>query len=88
MKSFALYTAARLGLFVAAFALVWLVAFSWLEWNDVTALWTALIALVVSSVASLLLLGGIRARFASQVQTRAERMAQRVDEARRAEDVD
>ena len=88
MKPFVLYTLARVLLFAAAWALVWAVASVWLEWSSVTALWTALLAMAVSSVASLWLLRGLRQRLAVHVQGRAERMHARYDAAKRKEDVD
>lgn len=88
MSTFVRYTLARLALFVIAFGLVWLVAFNWIAWTEVTILWTALIALVLSAVASIVLLRGMRDELAQQVQGRAERMSQRIEESRRAEDVD
>ena len=88
MRPFLLYTLARVLLFAATWGLVWLVASAWLEWSSVTALWTALIAMVVSSVASLVLLRGLRERFATQVQDRAGRIQARYDAAKRREDVD
>ena len=88
MRPFLLYTLARVLLFAATWGLVWLVASAWLEWSSVTALWTALIAMVVSSVASLVLLRGLRERFAAQVQDRAGRIQARYDAAKRREDVD
>jgi membrane protein implicated in regulation of membrane protease activity len=86
VKPFVVYTLARLLLFLAAWALVWAVTSIWVEWNSVTALWTALVALAISAVASLVLLRGLRDRFALQVQDRAQRIARRYDAAKRKED--
>jgi uncharacterized membrane protein YdjX (TVP38/TMEM64 family) len=88
VKPFVLYTLARVLLFAAAWALVWAVASVWLAWSSVTALWTALLAMVVSSVASLWLLRGLRQRLAVHVQGRAQRIQARYETARRKEDVD
>jgi hypothetical protein len=88
VKPFLLYTLARVLLFAAAWGVVWLVASIWLEWTSVTALWTALIAMVVSSVASLVLLRGVRQRFAAQVQDRAGLLQARYEASKRREDVD
>jgi uncharacterized membrane protein YdjX (TVP38/TMEM64 family) len=88
VKPFVLYTLARVLLFAAAWALVWAIASVWLEWSTVTALWTALLAMVVSSVVSLWLLRGLRERLAVHVQGRAERMRTRYEAAKRKEDVD
>ncbi|MDQ4085984.1 MAG: DUF4229 domain-containing protein [Actinomycetota bacterium] len=88
MKPFLLYTLARVLLFAAAWALVWLVASVWLQWSSVTALWTALLAMVVSSLASLFLLRGLRQQLAVRVQGGAQRAQQRYDASKRKEDLD
>lgn len=88
MKPFLTYTLARLGLFVAAYAVVWLIASIWLDFSAITNLWVMLIALVVSAFAAMALLGGLRQQLALTVQQRAERMTKRIEESRRAEDVD
>lgn len=82
------YTLARLVLFGAAFGLVWLVAFNWLEWNSLGILWTTMIALAISSVAALIFLRGMRDELAEQMRNHTSRLGQRIDRARRAEDVD
>lgn len=86
MKLFARYTLARVLLFAASWAVVWLVASIWLEWSSVTALWTALIALLVSSVASFVLLRGMRERMAAGVQAGSGRVRQRYRESQERED--
>ncbi|MGH3360330.1 MAG: DUF4229 domain-containing protein [Nocardioidaceae bacterium] len=88
MKPFVLYTLARMGLFLLAFGLIWLAGFSFFEWNSINVLWTMLIALAVSAVAGIVLLRGLREKLAANVQQRAERLTQRFEEQRRAEDVD
>ena len=86
MKALALYTLARLALFGVAFGVVWLVASRWLDWNEITVLWTALIALVVSAIASWLLLGRLRDAVAAEVEGRARRVAAAYESSRSAED--
>ena len=88
MKPFVTYALARFGLFLVSFGLVWLVCFSWLEWNSLTVLWTMLVALVLSAVVGVVLLRGMRERLAANVQQRAERMSKRFEESRSAEDID
>lgn len=88
VKPFLAYTGARVLLFAGAWGLVWLVASAWLTWSPVTALWTALLAMVVSSLASLIVLRGPRARLAESVQARATRMQRRFEESKRREDVE
>ena len=67
MKPFLLYTLARVALFAASFGLVWLVFGHWIEWGAISALYTAIIAMVISSVVALLVLGSLRDDFAVQV---------------------
>lgn len=86
MRSFVLYTLARLVLFLLAFGLVWAVGFGWLSWDQLTVLWTALVALALSGVASYWVLGRLRDDFATDVDRRARRIAERIEESRRAED--
>ncbi len=86
MRSFVGYTLARMAVFGVAFGLVWAVGFSWLTWDQLTVLWTALVALAVSAVVSYWLLAGLRDRLARDVDSRARRIADRFEEARRAED--
>ena len=51
-------------------------------------LWALIIALAISGVGSYFLLNRQRQALALRVQTRAERMTQRIDEMRAAEDQD
>lgn len=88
MTPFISYTLARLGLFVIAFALVWLIAFQWLPWNSVTALATATLAMILSAIASLFLLRGLRERLAVSLHERATAVRESVDRSRRREDID
>jgi membrane protein implicated in regulation of membrane protease activity len=90
VKYFVLYTLARVGLFVAAFALIWLLIFAWVAWSTVSLLWTVLVAAVLSSIASIFVLRRLRERFAVVVEQRAtritSRMGARLEESRRKED--
>ena len=88
MKVFALYTLARLGLFCVAYGLIWLIFFQWIEWDALSAFYTAIIALVLSAIASFLLLGGLRDALALQVQERAGRARSSFEARRSAEDDD
>jgi len=88
VKPFVLYTLARLALFAAAFGLVWLVFGHWIEWGAVSALYTAIIAMVISSVVALFVLGSLRDDFAVQVSDRADRAKAAFEARRAAEDVD
>ncbi|MBW9204551.1 DUF4229 domain-containing protein [Mumia sp. zg.B53] len=88
MSAFVRYTLARLGFFAVAFVVVGLVSSIWLEVSDVTVLWVALIALAISAVASFFLLGGLREEVAVSLKARADKMNDRLEAARGAEDVD
>lgn len=88
MKPFLAYTAARLGLFVVAYGVVWLIASIWLEFSTLTNLWVVIIALALSSVVSIFALGRLRGELAANVHQRASRMSKKIEESRSAEDVD
>ena len=88
MKAFWTYTLARLAVFGATFGVVWLIASIWVEWGNLTSLLVLLVSLVLSSVISIFALAGLRDRLAKNVQERAARMTQRIEESRNAEDVD
>lgn len=88
MKAFAIYTALRLAMFVACYALFGLL-YVWLIGDSGGALfWPFLAAIVVSSVLSLKFLAPQRQRFADVVQARAERATSRFEEMRAKEDED
>ncbi|GAA2075491.1 hypothetical protein GCM10009821_13240 [Aeromicrobium halocynthiae] len=88
MSLLAKFTLARVGIFLVTYVLMWGVGQFFLEWGQLTNLVILLLALFVSSIASLFLLADMRAQLAQRVQGRAERMNERVEESRRAEDVD
>lgn len=88
MRTFALYTLARVALFAVTFGLIWLVVNRWLEWSAISILYTAIIAMVVSSIVSLLVLGSLRDSFAADVSQRADRLKAAYDARRAAEDAD
>lgn len=88
MSLLAKFTLARLGIFLVTYVLMWGVGQFFLEWGTLTNLVILLLALFVSSIASLFLLADMRAQLAQRIQGRAERMNERVEESRRAEDVD
>lgn len=88
MKAFWTYTLARLAVFGATFGVVWLIASIWVEWGNLTSLLVLLVSLVLSSVISIFALAGLRDRLAKNVQERAARMTQRIEESRHAEDID
>lgn len=88
MKVFAVYTLARLGLFLAVYGLIWLVFGHWIAWNSLSALYTAIIAMVISSLVAFATLSSLRDRLAVQVEQRAHRAKVAFDARRSAEDDD
>jgi hypothetical protein len=88
VKEFAVYTLARIGLFVATYAVIAGIYMLLAGTDHVPVLWPLLAAAVVSAVASLYLLKGPRARFAARVDARARAATQRFEEARAKEDRD
>ncbi len=88
MKAFWTYTLARFAVFAACFVVIWLLSQIWLDSSTVANIWVLLISLVVSSVISVFLLAGLRDKLALNVHERATRMTERIEESRRAEDID
>ena len=88
MKEFAVYTVARLGLFVASYAVVVGVYMIFAGTHSVPLLWPFFVAVVISAVASYYLLKGPRERFAARVERRAAAASRRFEEARAKEDRD
>jgi hypothetical protein len=86
VKDFAVYTLARIGLFVASFAVIAGVWALVTRSTSVPWLWPLLLAAVVSALASYHWLRGPRERFAARVDERATNMARRFDEVRARED--
>lgn len=86
VKEFWIYTGLRLAMFAASFGIVVGV---WALFTDaVPLLWALIVALVASGLGSYFLLNAQRQALANRVQTRAERMTQRIEEMRAAEDRD
>ena len=73
VKEFVTYTAARLGLFAACYAVV-LGVTALLTDGPLPVLWPLVVAAVVSTVLAAFLLRDMRERFADKVTARAERM--------------
>jgi hypothetical protein len=88
LKFFGLYTLARAALFAVVFGLIWLVIGRSVEWNAVSGLYTALIAMVVSSMIALLGLRGLRGRAAEDLAARVGRAKASLEARRSAEDDD
>jgi membrane protein implicated in regulation of membrane protease activity len=88
MKAFWMYTLARLGVFLATWAVLWGISRLVFADSTVLDLWVLLVALIVSSVISILALRTLRDRVAIKLQERAQSLNDRIEESRRAEDVD
>ena len=88
MKEFFVYTLARIGLFVASYALIVGVYLLVTGGDKVPLLWPLLLAAVVSSIASVYLLRQMRERFAAVIDRRAKAASARFEEARAKEDTD
>jgi len=88
VRSFLLYTAARFGLFLATFGLIWLVVGWFLPWTSRNIVFTGVLAVLLSAVASIYLLRGLRDDLAQSARSRAEEMTARLERARSKEDVD
>jgi len=85
VKEFAVYTAARLGLFVVTYAVIIGVYLLVSGEDQVPLFWPFLLAVVVSSVASVVLLRRQRDRFAQVVERRAQRNVARAAAVREEE---
>ncbi|GAA3535373.1 hypothetical protein AFL01nite_07600 [Aeromicrobium flavum] len=88
MKAFWTYTLARLGVFLVTWAVLWGISRLVFEDSTVLDLWVLLVALIVSSIISILTLRTLRDRVAVKLQERAQSLNDRIEESRRAEDVD
>jgi uncharacterized membrane protein YccC len=86
VKEFVVYTAMRIGLFLASLVVV--VGVWTLISDRVPVLWAFVIALVLSGLASYFLLRRQREAFARRVERRAERMQERFEQMKSKEDVD
>jgi len=86
VREFVIYTALRIGLFVASLVVV--VGVWMLLADTVPILWPLVISFVVSGLASYFLLNRQREAFARRVERRAERMQERFEEMKSKEDVD
>jgi membrane protein implicated in regulation of membrane protease activity len=76
----------RLGLFVASYAVVVGIYLLVTGGDAVPLFWPFLVAIVISSVASVYLLKAQRARFAAVVERRAAAASQRLEQSRAKED--
>lgn len=86
MKEFAVYTLARIGLFVASYAVIAGIYLLVTGGDSLPLLWPLLLAAVVSALASYVMLRGQRDRFAAVIQRRADAASRRFEESRAKED--
>jgi hypothetical protein len=87
VKAFAIYTALRLAIFVACYAVLgWI--YLGLFGKTGALLWPFLAAIVLSSLLSWKYLARQREQFAANVQARAERATAKFEEMRSKEDSD
>lgn len=86
MKEFWIYTGLRLGLFVGAFCIVFGVWYAVAD--SVPLVWVAVIAFIISGIASYVLLERQRSAFAVKVEGRAGRITERYENLRSKEDED
>ena len=75
MRNFVVYTLARLGLFVAVYGVIWLALFRSVSWDSVSALYTALLAMVVSSLLAFVMLRRQRQALAADIAERSRTAA-------------
>jgi hypothetical protein len=87
VKAFWIYTLARFAVLAATYLVVWGIASMWFD-PDFANLFVLLVAFVLSSVISYFALARLRDDLAVHLSDRAGRLSQRIEESRRAEDVD
>jgi hypothetical protein len=88
MKDFVIYTAMRIGLFLACYAVFAGIAVLVTNSNGANLVWPFVAAVIVSAGLALKFLKGPRERFAARVQERAARATARFDELKAREDAD
>lgn len=88
MKPFVTYTLARLAIFGICWAVLWGASRLIFEGGAVLNVWILLLALIASALVSVFALRGLRDQVALSMQNRAKALNDRIEESRRAEDVD
>ncbi len=88
VKGFLVYTVARFGVFLATYALVVGVYLLVTDGGELPILWPLLLAAVLSTLVSMVLLRRQRDRLSAGVQARAERISAKVEQMRSKEDTD
>ena len=74
MKEFLVYTAARLGIFVACYAAVLALVTLVAGRDSAAGIWPLVVAVLVSTAISAYAVRGLRDRFAARVTARADRI--------------
>lgn len=88
MKAFWTYNLARLGVFLLVYLPLLAIASLTDRLTSTNNLIVLFVALVISGVISMFALAGLRQKVVDQIQVRAERMSERIEQARSAEDID
>lgn len=88
MKAFWRYTLARFLVFGACWAVLWAVGLLIFEMSPLINLLILIAAMLISAIISAFVLAGMRNDLALNIEQRAARMTERLEESRRAEDVD
>lgn len=88
MKAFLRYTLARFAVFGVCWAVLWGLGWLVFEMSPLSNLVILIAAMLVSAVVSAFVLAGMRDNLARNIEERATRMTERLEESRRAEDVD
>lgn len=70
MKTFLVYTLARLGLFLGVYGVLWLGLSQTVAWDSISGLYTALIAWLVSSLLAVIALRRQRSALAAEIAAR------------------
>ena len=86
VREFAVYTLSRIGLFVAAYAIVVGIYLLATGAGSVPVFWPFLVAILLSATASWFLLRGQRDRLAASVQRRAAAASRKFEDSRAKED--
>ena len=74
MKEFALYTAARFGIFLGCYGVVLAVVALVAGWEAASGIWPLVVAVLGSAVVAAYALRGMRERMTASVHARADRM--------------
>lgn len=88
MKAFWRYTLARFVVFAICWAVLWGLGWLVFEMSPLSNLLIVMAAMLVSAIVSAFVLAGLRNELALNIEERATRMTERLEESRRAEDVD